>query len=134
METQRKREVIVVPVVEEDVAVGTAEREVERVRVEKRVTTEEVRFDAPYAEEELLVERVQVGREVDERPEVRVEGATTIIPVVEETVLVQKRLVLKEEVRVTTRRTEGTRPFRVARRVEHVHVERHDREKERKNQ
>jgi uncharacterized protein (TIGR02271 family) len=118
------RETTVVPIAEEDIAVGTAAQDVERIRVEKTVTTEEVDYDAPYGAEELVVERIPIGRPVERAPEVRVEGATTIIPIVEETVVLEKRLVLKEEVRITKHRTEGTRRLRVPRRVEHARVER----------
>jgi uncharacterized protein (TIGR02271 family) len=114
----------VVPIVEEDIAVGTAAQDVERVRVEKTVTTEQVDYDAPYGVEELVVERIAIGRPVDRAPEVRVEGPTTIIPIVEEIVVLEKRLVLKEEVRITKHRTEGTRHLRVPRRIEHARVER----------
>jgi len=40
------------------------------------------------------------GYIVQEVPEVREEGDLTIIPVVEETVFIERRLVLKEEVRI----------------------------------
>ncbi|WP_426232253.1 DUF2382 domain-containing protein [Pararhizobium sp. DWP3-4] len=41
-----------------------------------------------------------VGREIALVPQSRVEGDTTIIPVVEEIVVVEKRLVLVEEIRI----------------------------------
>lgn len=46
------------------------------------------------------VTRVPVGREIDLVPQSRVEGDTTIIPVVEEIAVVEKRLVLVEEIRI----------------------------------
>ena len=50
--------------------------------------------------ERVEVDRVPVGKVVAAVPEVRTEGDVTIIPVVEETVVLQRQLVLKEEVRV----------------------------------
>jgi stress response protein YsnF len=44
--------------------------------------------------------RVPVGRPVDTMPPVRQEGDTTIVPVVEEIIVVGRRLILKEEVRI----------------------------------
>jgi len=43
---------------------------------------------------------VTVGRELQAAPEVRTEGAVLIIPVMEEVLVVEKRLVLKEELHV----------------------------------
>jgi uncharacterized protein (TIGR02271 family) len=47
--------------------------------------------------------RVPVGRPVDAIPPVRQEGETTILPVVEEIIVVERRLILREEVRIKRR-------------------------------
>ena len=49
--------------------------------------------------ERVDIERVPMGRVVQEVPQVREEGDVTIIPVMQETAFVERRLVLKEEVR-----------------------------------
>ena len=46
------------------------------------------------------IERVPIGRTIEVVPSISQEGDTTIIPVVEEIVVVERRLVLKEEVRI----------------------------------
>jgi uncharacterized protein (TIGR02271 family) len=46
-----------------------------------------------------------------------------IIPVFEEMLVVEKRLVLKEEIRITKRRIEATEQARVLLREEHVDIE-----------
>jgi stress response protein YsnF len=61
--------------------------------------------------ESIIVDRVAINRVVDAVPPIREEGNVTIVPVVEEIVVVERRLVLKEEihlrrVRVTERHTE----------------------------
>ncbi|HYZ87646.1 MAG TPA: DUF2382 domain-containing protein [Bryobacteraceae bacterium] len=61
-------------------------------------------IDEPLASEEVEVERVAVNRIIDGPPETRQEGEVTIIPVVEEVITIQKRLLLKEEVRITRKR------------------------------
>jgi stress response protein YsnF len=61
---------------------------------------------------------------VDEPVPTRTEGETTIIPVMEEVLVVEKRLRLKEELHVTRRRTEHRDPQRVTLRSERVEVER----------
>ena len=55
--------------------------------------------------ERVEVERVAIGCVVDAVPPVRMEGDTTILSVVEEEVVVERRLVLKEEVHVRRVRT-----------------------------
>jgi len=55
---------------------------------------------------------------------VRHEGDTMIVPVLEEVLVVEKRLVLKEELRVTRRRVETREPQTVTLRREDVVVER----------
>jgi stress response protein YsnF len=60
---------------------------------------------------------------------VRYEGDTMIVSLLEEVLVVETRLLLKEEVRMTTRRTETHRPVTVTLRREDVTVERVDRER-----
>jgi hypothetical protein len=55
-------------------------------------------------EEAVNVERVPVNRFIDEPAETRQEGDVTIVPVMEEVLVVQRRLMLKEEIRITRRR------------------------------
>ena len=50
--------------------------------------------------ERVEIDRIPIGRPVDTIPPVREEGETTILPVVEEIIVVQRRLILKEEVRI----------------------------------
>jgi len=51
--------------------------------------------------EEVNVERVPVNEYADTLPEVRYEGDTTIIPVIKEVAVVQKRILVVEEIRIT---------------------------------
>jgi uncharacterized protein (TIGR02271 family) len=101
---------VVLPVVEETVRIGKRVRETGRtaVHVTPRERTE--RVDVPLAREEVHVARVRVDRFVDAPPPVRQEGDVTIVSVVEEVVVVQKRLRVKEELHITKRR--GTRRHR----------------------
>lgn len=50
--------------------------------------------------ENVLIERVPIGREVESPPQMRRDRDTLIIPVVEEVLVVERRLVLKEEIHV----------------------------------
>lgn len=114
----------VVPVIEEQLLVGKREVETGRVVVRKRVIEEQQTVEQPLSEEDVIVERVPVGRLVDGDVADRQEGDTLIIPVLKEVLVVEKRLMLKEEVRITRRRTETVRRENVVVRREVVEVER----------
>ena len=52
----------------------------------------------------VSVEHVTINREIDEIPEPWEDGDVLVIPVVEEVLVVEKRLMLREELRVQRRR------------------------------
>ncbi len=82
-------------------------------RVEKSAPGRDVVVDEPLFSEDVHVERVPMNRIIDGPAQTRQEGDTTIIPVVEEVITIQKRLLLREEVRITRRRTEVREPRRI---------------------
>ena len=94
------------PVVEEVLRVGKRRRVTGRVRVS--VGTEEVPEAVQASRRSRLVEidRVKVDREVEEPPPVRQEGDTVIVPVLEERLVLVRRLVVVEEVRFRLRMEE----------------------------
>lgn len=69
--------------------------------------------DEPLFVDDVQVERIPINRIIEGPLETRQEGNVTIVPVVEEVVMIEKRLLLKEEVRITRQRTEVARPRRV---------------------
>ena len=114
---------VVIPVIREELNVAT--REVERggVRVHKRVVEREEVVEQPTFREEVTVERVTLGRPIDREVGPWQEGDTLIIPVLEEMLVVEKRLVVREEIRVTRRRIQETEQARVVLREEQVDIE-----------
>lgn len=115
----------VVPVVVEELSVGTRVVDTGVVRLRKVVHEREEVVDAPLLRETVHVERVPVNRFVDGPVGPREEDGVTIIPVLEEVLVVEKRLVLREEIRVTRRREPmPSAPQRVTLRREEVVVER----------
>ncbi|QIN79533.1 DUF2382 domain-containing protein [Rubrobacter marinus] len=82
---------------EEELRAGVREREAGQVNVRKRVRTERERIAVPKKREEVTVDRVPVDR--DASPGEIGEDEVSV-PVVEEEVVVEKRPVVKEEVRV----------------------------------
>lgn len=113
-----------IPVIREEAVVRTREVESGGVRVHKTVNEREEVIEQPTMHEDVEVERVAIGRVIDTVPQVREEGDTLIIPVLEEMLVVEKRLVLKEEIRVTKRRTTETEQARVMLSEEQVTIER----------
>src|SRR5215203_4442575 len=84
--------------VEEELRVGTREREAGAIRVRKRVRTEREQLRVPKRREEVNVERVPVeGREA---PEAGIGEDEVVMPLTEEEVVVDKRPEVKEEIRV----------------------------------
>ncbi|MBP2298119.1 YsnF/AvaK domain-containing protein [Azospirillum picis] len=96
----------VVPLRDETVSVEKQRVERSRVRVSTRVAERETLVRETLEHEEALVTRVPVGREIDAYPGIRQEGDVTVIPLVEEILVVERRLVLREELHIRkSRRT-----------------------------
>jgi uncharacterized protein (TIGR02271 family) len=96
------RDAAAIPIVQEQLDVTT-----ERVltgRVEVRIEQHEVvkRLDLEAVEQNVEVERIAINQEVEAVRPPWHEGDTLVVPVYEEQVVVQRRLVLKEEVRLRT--------------------------------
>ena len=116
-----------IPVTEEQLEIG--KRTVETggaVRVRKQVDEQQVQAQVPVARDTVDVERVPVGRVVDEAPAVRQEGDVTVVPVIEERLVTRKELVLVEEIRLTRRREVAQAQEDLTLRRERVVVERLD--------
>lgn len=63
--------------------------------------------------DEVGIERIAVNQVVDQRPGNRQEGDVLVIPVVEEILVVQKRYMIKEEIRINRSRHAVAEPRRV---------------------
>jgi stress response protein YsnF len=91
---------LVVPLAEEEAHV--LKRSVSKGKVQVRTVVET--FDEIAAEtlgtEDVEVVRVPVGRVVTEAPDIRTDGEVTIVPVLEEIMIVEKQLVLREELHI----------------------------------
>lgn len=115
---------IIVPVITEELEIGKREIETGRVRVRKIVHEREEVVDEPLLREEVQVERVSVNQIIEQPVEVRYEGDTIIVPVLEEVLVVEKRLLLKEELHITRKQTTHREPQRYTLRQEEVDIER----------
>ncbi|MEO6000419.1 MAG: DUF2382 domain-containing protein [Chitinophagaceae bacterium] len=85
------------------------------VRIIKNVNTEDEKVCVTLKSEEVEVERISINEYVDTLPQVRYEGNTTIVPVVKEVAVVEKRILLVEEIYITkkiiTKEEERTIPL-----------------------
>lgn len=116
-------ESMTVPVLAEMAHVQRAQRQTGAVRVAKRVSRVAQVVDEPVYRENARVERKRIDRVVSTLPRIRTEGDTTIVPVLEEVLVIEKRVVLREEIRITrVRAVERTRR-RVELRAEQARVE-----------
>ena len=93
----------VIPLVEETATVGKREVLTGRVRVQVVTDTVDEIARAEVQQGSVDVTRVPVDRVVATAPEVRTEGDVTIVPILEEVLVVEKRLVLKEELHIRRR-------------------------------
>ena len=115
---------ITLPVVQEELAVEKRVVDTGVVRVRTTTSEHEETVRMPVEREDVVVERVAIGRPVDAPLDVRQEGDVMIVPVHEEVIVVQRQLMLKEELHIRRRLStaEATQP--VVLRRQDVSVER----------
>jgi uncharacterized protein (TIGR02271 family) len=107
---------------EEELAAGTREVEAGAMRVRKRVRVDRERIEVPTRHEEVSVERVPVSGEATEA---EIGEDEVVVPVTEEEVVVSKRPVAKEEVRIKKDVVEDTEVVEEEVRREEIDVEDH---------
>src|SRR5215216_689003 len=106
---------------EEEVRAGTREREAGALNIRKRVRTDREQISVPTRHEEVSVERVPVeGREASEA---EIGEGESVMPVTEEEVVVEKRPVVKEELRIRKDVVEGEEVVEEDVRKEEVDIE-----------
>lgn len=89
-----------IPVIQERVTVSVRPAPERKVRVRRRVVSEPQVVETPLWHERIDIQRVPVGAIVDSAPAARQEEDVLIVPVVEEVAVVEKRLRVREELRI----------------------------------
>ncbi len=117
-------EELVIPVIREQVIVDKKVVETGKVRISKRISEHEELIDVPVMQGEAAIQRVPVNQFVESAPAVRYEGDTMIIPVIQEQVVLQKKLLLVEEIHVTKQMVETHRSQKVTLLREEVEITR----------
>jgi uncharacterized protein (TIGR02271 family) len=113
-----------IPVFEEELRVDKTVSETDRVLIRTSVLERTEYADLELRSGEATIERVPVNLIVESPPAIRQEGDTIIVPILEEIMVVEKRLLLKEEIHI--RRQEVVQHIRqpVRLRSEEVSLER----------
>ncbi len=117
-------ESLVIPMIAEEMQVEKRRVATGGVRIHKTVQERTETIDEPLMEERVEVERIPVNQAVDAPPPVRYEGDVMIVPLLEEIFVVEKRLVLREELRIRKQRVETHKPQTITLRREEAAVER----------
>ena len=115
-----------IPVLQEEISIGKESVDTGRgVRIEKHVREKPCIVDEIVRHEDVEVHRIPVDRMVSmtEVPQSRYEGDTLIIPVLEEVLVVEKRLRIKEEIRITKTTCEDHRSDVVHLKAEEISIE-----------
>jgi stress response protein YsnF len=126
---QEKQELVRVPVVREDAWVEKRIVDTGRgVRIHKTVAEHPCRIDESLLRDDVQVHHVPVDRIVplDQAPATRYEGDTLVVPILEEVLVVERRLRIKEELHITRTRHEERHVDTVVLKSEQVSVERFD--------
>jgi uncharacterized protein (TIGR02271 family) len=122
--------VLKVPVFEEELSVDIRTVDTGRgMRVNKTVTEQPVTVDELLMHEQVDVHRVAIDQVLESGaalPTARYEGDVLIVPVLEEVLVVEKRMKLKEELHITRTRIEASQAQTVVLKKEHVSIERFD--------
>jgi stress response protein YsnF len=98
-------ETAVIPLLAEQMNVTRRKVMTGRVQVATVTREDPHLIDEILSSERVEIERVPIGKVVDSAPSIREDGDMIVIPIVEE--IVERRLVLKEEVRI--RKTRSSR-------------------------
>ena len=91
---------LVIPVVEETVHVDKRQAVSGRVSIRTEINSVEEVVRATLTDETVEVTRVPIDRRVEQVPDIRTENGVTIVPILEERLVVEKQLYLKEELHI----------------------------------
>jgi uncharacterized protein (TIGR02271 family) len=111
------------PIAEERLVPAKQLVDLGELRLHKSVTRHEEVIREPVTRDDLVVERVPIGRPLDAPLEPRFEGDWLIIPIMEEVLVVRKQLMLTEEVRLRKRQVTEEREVHETTRHERIELE-----------
>jgi uncharacterized protein (TIGR02271 family) len=128
-EPQRRPSEVKIPLLEEQATVTKREVTTGRVRVSTHVENIAEVAHADLLSDNVEVTRVAIGkRVVGPVPQVRTEGDLTIVPIFEEVMVIEKQLILKEELHIRKHRETDSVEVPVTLKRQWAEIERSDRE------
>ena len=125
-EEEKDRQVI--PLVEETVRVDKRQTVSGKVRVRTEVDSIEQVVRETLTDETVAVTRVPINQRIEKVPEIRTEDGVTILPVIEERLIIEKQLFLKEELHIRREVKSETVEVPITVRSERAIVERFDKD------
>jgi uncharacterized protein (TIGR02271 family) len=108
---------------EEELVVQRKMREIGEAHIRTRIEEVPARLEVEATAEEVEVEHVPVGQVVSERVEPYQDGDVLIVPIYEEQLVVTKRLLLREQLRIRRVATTQRQLFEDTLKKERVEVE-----------
>lgn len=117
---------IVIPVYEETVRLGKKLVETGQTEITKTVQHHEETLEDVLHHDDVTIERIEVDTFVEEAEGVHYDGDALIIPLYEEVFVVEKRLRLKEKVRIKRITEYETVSETVTRREENITINRNE--------
>jgi uncharacterized protein (TIGR02271 family) len=113
----------VIPVIEERLRIDKEKEVTGKYIISKKIHSEEVEEDVSVTEENVSIVRKEFNQYIDSPPPaLRQEGDTTVISVVKEVLVVEKKLMLVEELHITKDIKQSTVPVKETIRKEEVNV------------
>lgn len=113
-----------IPVIQEQVQIGKDTSEESLVKIKKLVSDHTESFNIDLKTENFSIERIAINKELDEPAQVREEGDDLFFPIQEEIVIVKKKILLKEEIKITRNKKTENKTISVKLKKETVEVER----------
>jgi uncharacterized protein (TIGR02271 family) len=123
----------VIPVMEEQLHVEKKNIYTGVTRIRKKIREREEIIDEPLTREEVQVNRVTINRYVDKPIPVRHEDGVLVVSLIEEVLVTEKKLLLKEELHIRKQVKTVRKPQKVTLRseeaiVEHIDQDEHAKE------
>lgn len=120
-------EEIIIPVLKEELQIDKEVIETGRVHIIKKITEEKNTVEVPIKYTEVNVERKPKNEYVDANHQaIRYEGDTIIVSVLKEVVVVQKKILLVEELHINKTQHQETHTEEVTLKSEQISVKRSD--------
>jgi len=120
--SRREAEGMTVPLYAEEASLAKRTIETGYVKVSVATDLKENLVRELITNEKAEIKRVPIGKVLQQAPEAKVEGDTTIVPVVEEVLKVERQLILKEEIHIRRVRTSHIHQERVTLREQKVTI------------